>query len=266
MKNYLLLNLQNLELTRELLSVIKDYSSIHLNFLNPNYPFENYCSIFSLIRNNNQNSELFVYAHNLDCINAASKFNIVPHYCFLNDAISIKNDFYLSMMNNSEAETFWILDDHILKFDFKITANWLKELNRSICPSFSGNLVSGLAIKNHEKLRLYVKNILNEFHNPLFTKEVSLPFSSWKDNHYINNSDLTIHEFVLGIFGDLIVSSKDKIEHINIKTLMKNKHCQNCQHLDKCSTRGIGYIMSKLKLDDCCSYNLFQQNLDYIKK
>lgn len=257
MKNYLLLNLQNLELTNELLLLIKDYKSIHLNFSKQHYSYEEYSYIFSSIRNNNKDIELFVYAYNLDCIKAALEFNINSHYCFVNDAIFMKDDFYLSMMDNSEAEIFWILDDRILNHDLEKIVDWLKELNRPICPSFSGNLLSNLTIENHEKIRIFIEQVLSKFKNPLFEKELSLPVSSWKDNHYINNSDLIIQEFALGIFGDLIVSPVDKIEHINIKTLMKNKNCKNCQYLDKCSTRGIGYIMFKLKLDNCCSYDLF---------
>src|ERR1700693_6133534 len=118
MKNFLFINLWDESLGDELLDIIPQYRSIHLNLINHSKESsEYYEKLFATIKKHiNPEEDVFVYCHNIESVNAAKDNGFFVHYCFLNDSLSEHNDFFKSMKKDLNAEVFWILDDRILNY------------------------------------------------------------------------------------------------------------------------------------------------------
>lgn len=264
MNNYVFINSYDNILNKCIFEKYKHYNSIHINFIDSNsnnLNYEYYDNIFSLIRKGFINNEIYIYAYNIKMAKAAKKNNLLIHYCFKNSNLSIKDDFFKLMEKDLNSEVFWILDNNILDVEIFTSISWLKDLNRAVCPYFSGLLTNQIDTNDHEKIRDYIKNIHTYFKNPLFFKEKSLTTTNWNFNEYIEqkNNVLYSKKLIMGIFGDIFVDNSEdsSIQKINLKTLLRTKDCSSCSYLENCKERGIGYIIYSLKLKGCCSYKLF---------
>ncbi|NCQ51573.1 hypothetical protein GW796_06710 [archaeon] len=258
MKNYLFANIEDKQLNSKFISIIFEFSSIHLNF--KNHLFEDYDyfnNILFDLKLKFPNKQFFLYCHNIEMVLAAKNNKFIPHYCFTNDGLKNNLTLLNLMEQDIEAEVFWILDEKILNYSVDECLSWIQNTNRAICPTFSGNLIN-TNILNFEKIREHVMILHHKFSNPLFKKEEHLHVSNWEYNSYVFQQNNTIYfgNIILGMFGDIYVEDLNTIDKTNIKSLLKNNSCQKCDFFDKCKERGIGYIINSLNLNGCISYKL----------
>lgn len=260
MNQYLFLNFLEYEYNLELLDKIKQYEQIHINFCDKNLHLNKMQDCLKTLKQSCKAKELFLYCHSFEQIKLAQSLGIKIHYCYLNDSVLINNEFHQKAQQDKEAEIFWILDNNILSQEIdkfkEVLTNWA----RPVCPTISGILLNDLNA-DYESLRQWLKNLHSEFKNPLFQKELSLEVSNWSFNDYmyVQKDKTSCGKLIMGVFGDLLLPQNADIDLINLTTLLKTKDCRGCDYFDYCKHRGIGYIINKLNLNGCISYNLFNQ-------
>lgn len=265
MKKYLLLNLNN-NYSIEDLELILDYSEVHINLLK--LEIEKNFNVKDLLNDlpKKDRSKIFFYSQEMENIKIIENFGSGVHYCIVNNKI-ISEEFKVHIKKNLKNEFFFIMNEDILNFDKNDILNSIKEIDRSVCFSFT-EILLGKKIKDYKKIKNLIFWIQKNWNNDLFFKEQSLyvqnwfddKYVSWEDNQYYDTNEKLIKDLVMGIYGDVVVESDKNNEIKNLLNLKKNKKCIACEYFTFCRERGIGLIMDEIKINECVSVNFLKNN------
>ncbi len=199
--------------------------------------------------------DYYMYVFNKESYDFCINNKITPHICFSGEEIFSSP--LLNISDNS-LEFFWFpgIDDIFHNIDDY--SSQLKKINKPICISISDIFNPEV---NHEQSRLWIKSLLETYKNPLFEKEKELLKEDGcsKDNKYLRqeNQENILKTIVLGMFGDCVIEENFEIN--NLKSIIVNKDCSNCDYQELCINKGLGYSLYKNKYKGCIGIKLFNQ-------
>lgn len=128
--------------------------------------------------------------------------------------------------------------------------------NCNICLS-----ISPIFIEKIDQKTLYneLLSIYQLISNPIFEYELTLQDPEIEHNWYIivNDKETKKHQLIMGYHGDYVSTENiEAIKKVNLKNLLTDKRCSQCEFLSKCTKRCTGYIREENKITGCFGLKL----------
>lgn len=247
---YLMFSNQDSFLSQQALDRLAQAKEVHLVHFDEN--------IFQY-RQNGQ--EFYQYCFTLKEMQEALLHGIIPHLAFRGKSITDSELLHVP----GEFERFWFIDETVIEQDVSFYSHYFKDYPHALCLSVSPVFQPELDIQSYESYRQWIAAFYAQTPNALRAKELDLLHSEQfhELNHIVIQKDNQISEntIVLGLFGDCPVENPQSYSTINLKTIMRQKDCSNCDYQPSCLERGLGYLMHEFKLKGCIGIQLLQQPL-----
>lgn len=256
---YVFLHLCEKEMHEQTISILKQAQDIHLYMDNNNNDLApDSLDLMKLFAEVENNTNIYVYCFTRKDVEQTLAHGYTPHICVRGNDIFDDKEKILTYLQ-PEYEFFWFPQlENVLFQEPAHIANWLKKLNKPICISLSEIFNPDVAI---ERARMWLQTTQQLFPNPILEKEQNMLEDTFcEDNLYIlqKNNEVITKKIVLGLYGDVTISSLEEFKKFNSLTIMKTKSCVSCEYQDNCMDRGLGYILYKYKYQQCIGIKLLK--------
>jgi len=246
---YLMFVNQDSFLSQQALDRLAQAKEVHLVHFDEN--------IFQYRQNEQQ---FYQYCFTLKEMQEALLHGVIPHLAFRGKSISDSELLHVP----GEFERFWFIDETVIGQDVQFYSEYFEDYPYALCLSISPVFQPNIDIQSYEIYRQWIANFYSQTHNSMALKETDLLQSEQfhELNHIViqKDNEISEHTIILGLFGDCPVENLEHYYSINLKTMMRQKDCSDCDYQPYCLERGLGYLMHEFKLKGCMGIQLLHRS------